>query len=180
MCCAALLPPAPPPAVGGAKLTRDSCEQPVTSFTLREEPDLSAALLSLSTSTTTPPPPPRPLSSSSPPSCRRSQNDAGGVYHGGIRCPRSRPTGGGGHLGALDRPLPTSPNSQTGGRSVSLTGCFWFCVLVGLVPVPLAVCRSELFLLVFFCCRWPSHLSSLLILSLLLNRCRISTVFRRF
>lgn len=39
------------PPVGGAKLTRDSCEQPVTSFTFREEPDLSAALLSF------PPPP---------------------------------------------------------------------------------------------------------------------------
>lgn len=115
----------PPPAVGGAKLTRDSCKQPVTSFTFREEPDLSAALLSFSTSTT---PPPRPLSSSSPPSCHRSQNDAGGVYHGGVRCPRSRPTRGGGHLGTLGRPLPTSPHSQTGGRSVLLTGCFWCCI----------------------------------------------------
>ena len=57
-----------------------------------------------------------------------TQNDAGGVYHGGVRCPRSWPSGGGGHLGMLGRPLPTSPNSQTGGRSVSVTGCFWFCI----------------------------------------------------
>lgn len=46
VCCAFLFPPSPPPAVGGAKPRRDSCEQPVTSFSFREEPDLSAALLS--------------------------------------------------------------------------------------------------------------------------------------
>lgn len=126
----------PPPAVGGARLRRDPCEQPVTSVTFREEPDLSAALLSFSTSTAPLPPP--PLSSSSAPSCCRAQHDAGGVYHGGVRRPHSGPTRGGGHLGTLGRPLPTPQNSQTGGRSISLAGCFWFCVPDGTGSVALS------------------------------------------
>lgn len=47
---------------------------------------------------------------------KTSQDDAGGVHHGGIRCSCSRPTGRGGHVGLLGRPLETSQNSQTGGR----------------------------------------------------------------
>lgn len=140
VCCAAF--PLPRPlllllSVGGAWLMKDSYMQPVA-FTLTEQENLSAALISFSPTATFPPPSPPPrffflhplllLAAGS----KRSQNDAGGVDHGGVWCSCSRPTGGGGHLGLLGCPFQTSSNSQTGGRSVlgsfGLTSSLSFCL----------------------------------------------------
>lgn len=103
VCCTALsLPPPLLLSLGGARLLRDSPPPHC------QEQNLSAAL----------------FSSSSLPGASGSQDDAGGVYHGGVRCSRSRPTGRGGRLGVLGCPFQTSPSSQTSGRSVLMSCSF--------------------------------------------------------
>lgn len=76
---------------------------------------------------------------------QRSQYDAGGVHHGGVRCSCSRPTSRGGHLGLLGRPLQTSQKSQTGGRSV-ISSLEFFLSLTGLI----SSCSVS-----FVCCFFP-------------------------
>lgn len=167
VCCTALFPPAPSQQWAGpdSRGTLVSSHLPPSVTERSRTCQLHSSHF--------PPPPPLPLPSSSPPSCGRAQNDAGGVYHGGVRCPRSRPTGGGGRLGVPGRPLPTSQNSKIGGRSASLAGCFWLCTPSwDWFQYLLTVCRSELF---SFCCCRLSHLSSVLIHSLLRS---INAVFR--
>lgn len=130
VCCTTLsLHPPLLLSVGGALLLRDSWKQPVASSSLREKQNLSAArsLFLLH----------RLFSSSAPTlllGASGSQDDAGGVHHGGIWCSCSRPSGWGGYSGLLGCPLQTSPNSKTGGRSVLQSLCCFFLSLNGDIP----------------------------------------------